>query len=71
MKKARQLLAPISGTKAVLFRKRGSKELYGFFTSKEVPYAEYLIETSSLYSYSDKNKVMLSDSSTNYLNIVS
>ncbi len=69
MKKARQLLAPISGTKAVLFRKRGSKELYGFFTSKEVPYFQYY--SGSSYDYSNKNDVLSADSSTNYLNIVS
>lgn len=69
MKKARQLLSPIEGRKAVVFRVRGSSELYGFSTDMEVPYVEDYYANGNKKTYDDKNDKIKNDTNAFYFNI--
>ena len=51
MKKAREILNKTIGRKAVVFRKKGSTELLGFTTDKNIPFYEMGTYTFGYFYY--------------------
>jgi hypothetical protein len=71
MKRAREILNKTIGRKAVVFRKKGSTELLGFTTDKNIPFYEIGTYTDGYYwAYNRENLAVLDDNGASYFRII-
>ena len=71
MKRAREILNKTIGRKAVVFRKKGSTELLGFTTDKNIPFYEIGTYIEGYYwTYNRENLAVLHDNGASYFRII-